>query len=67
LAEQLAVFNQRYPKWVLVAPYPDPTVGARIALTAWGRIDTFDEFDEQRITRFIEAYKNRGPERVIME
>jgi hypothetical protein len=67
LADQLAVFAQRYPKWVLVAPYPNPQVGARIALTAWGRIDTFDEYDEQRITRFIESYKNRGPERVIME
>lgn len=69
LVEQLKVFYQRYPKWVLVAPYPDPDkkVGARIALTAWGKIDTFDEFDEQRITAFIEALKNKGRENVIME
>ena len=29
----------------------------RIALTAWGRIDQFEEFDEARIRRFIEAYR----------
>jgi hypothetical protein len=28
----------------------------KIALTAWRRIDTFNEFDEGRIVRFIEAY-----------
>ena len=67
LAEQLKVFNQRYPKWVLVAPYPDPRVGSRIVLTSWGRIDKFDEFDEQRITNFIESNKNKGRENVIME
>jgi hypothetical protein len=66
LAEQLKPFAQRYRPWVLVAPYPDPQVGARIALTSWGRIDTFDEFDEQRIVAFIEAYKNKGREQVIM-
>ena len=29
----------------------------RIALTAWTRIDTFDEFDEVRINAFIDAYQ----------
>ena len=27
----------------------------RIALTAWGRIDQFEAFDEARIRRFIEG------------
>jgi hypothetical protein len=66
LVAQLTPFAQRYRPRVLVAPYPDAQVGARIALTAWGRIDTFDEFDEQRIVAFIEAYRNKGPEQVIM-
>lgn len=39
---------------VIVAPYPD--MRSRIAVTAWARIDTFDEFDEARVRRFIEAY-----------
>lgn len=39
---------------LILAPYPD--MAARIALTAWTRIDTFNDFDEARIDRFIEAY-----------
>ncbi len=39
---------------IILAPYPD--MGSVIALTAWGRIDKFNEFDEERIVRFIEAY-----------
>ena len=38
----------------ILAPYPG--MDSRIALTAWGRIDKFNEFDEKRIVRFIEAY-----------
>ena len=30
---------------------------SRIALTAWSRIDKFNEFDEKRIVRFIQAYR----------
>jgi hypothetical protein len=29
----------------------------RIALTAWTRLDGFEEFDEKRIVRFIDAYR----------
>jgi len=39
---------------LIVAPYPD--MKPKIALTAWGRIDTLETYDEGRITRFIEAY-----------
>lgn len=55
VAKLRAVVN-RYPKrHLLLAPYPG--MDARIALTAWQRIDKFEEFDEQRIVRFIEAYE----------
>ena len=67
LADQLKGFAARYPKWVIVAPYPNPEVGARIVLTAWGRIDTFDEYDEARIDKFISKNRNNGPEKVIRE
>jgi hypothetical protein len=40
--------------YVLVAPWPG--MGTRIALTAWGRIDTLDVFDRPRIESFIGAY-----------
>jgi hypothetical protein len=43
----------RYDHLILA---PNPGMDARIALTAWGRIDKFNEYDEGRITKFIEAY-----------
>ena len=43
----------RYERLIL-APYPD--MDAKIALTAWGRIDKLESYDEARIVRFIEAY-----------
>lgn len=49
-------------KKLILAPYPP--LDANFALTAWTRLDTFDEFDEERIRVFIDAYRNRGPERV---
>jgi len=45
----------RYDRQVILAPYPG--MDTRIALTAWSRIDKFDELDEKRIVRFIEAYR----------
>jgi len=54
----------RYPQStkIVVAPYYD--MPSRIALTAWGRIDTMDAYDEARITRFVDAYRDNGPEAV---
>lgn len=45
--------KSRY-RHLIVAPYRD--MDTRIALTAWGRIDKLDAYDEARIKRFIEAY-----------
>lgn len=33
-----------------------------IALTAWQRIDSFSSFDKNRITNFIKAFRDKGPE-----
>src|SRR5437762_1493005 len=55
LAEKLRGIVRKYDKQVILAPYP--TMKTRIALTAWTRLDRFDEFDEKRIVRFIEAYR----------
>jgi hypothetical protein len=40
---------------VILAPYP--TMTSRIALTAWTRLDTMEQFDEKRVVRFIDAYR----------
>lgn len=55
LAEQLARIVRRYGTQVILAPYPG--MRTRIALTAWTRLDAFDDFDEARIERFIRAYR----------
>ncbi len=55
LIPTLEAIVSRYSDKVILAPYPQ--MDTRIALTAWGRIDTFDEVDEQRIVRFIQAYR----------
>ena len=45
--------RRQYDKQVILAPYPG--MKTSIALTAWTRLDAFDEFDESRITRFIDG------------
>ena len=55
LVAQLEAVVSRYHENVILAPYPDMDV--RIALTAWRRLETLENFDEERIVRFIEAYK----------
>ncbi len=55
LIQQLEQVVRRYDRYVILAP--NPRLDKTIALTAWGRIDKFDEFGEKRIVRFIEAYK----------
>jgi hypothetical protein len=55
--QQLTDLARRYPSDVLLAPYPKLDHG--IALTAWGRIDLLDGFDEQRIVRFVVALRDR--------
>ncbi len=53
LVEKLKAVARRYERLIL-APYPG--IDKRIALTAWRRLDKFNEFDEQRIVRFIDAH-----------
>ena len=53
LVERLKTIAGRYDH-VVLAPYNG--LDRKIALTAWGRIDKFDEFDEARIVKFIKAH-----------
>jgi hypothetical protein len=53
LAAQLVGVVGDYHEGVILEPYPG--METRIALTAWQRIDQFDEFDQDRIVRFIRA------------
>jgi hypothetical protein len=55
LVGELEGIVEGYHEGVILEPYPD--MDTRIALTAWQRIDQFDEFDGERIERFIRAYR----------
>lgn len=55
LVQKLTQIATRYQHAIL-APYPG--LSHRIALTAWTRIDKFNQFDEKRIVKFIDAYIN---------
>jgi hypothetical protein len=55
LVQRLTAIVTRYREHTILAPYPD--MDRTIALTAWGRIDKLDVFDENRVGRFIEAYR----------
>lgn len=46
--------NPQAAHWLLV---PRPDMDTRIALTAWTRIDKFDEFDQERIVTFLKQYE----------
>jgi Protein of unknown function (DUF3105) len=54
---ELEDFARRYPRDVLVAPYPKLRSG--IALTAWGRIERLSRPDSKRIRAFVTAFRGR--------
>ncbi|MGH2522333.1 MAG: DUF3105 domain-containing protein [Anaerolineales bacterium] len=41
---------------------PRPTMDTQLALTSWGRLDKFDQFDRSRIVNFVKAFRDRAPE-----
>jgi hypothetical protein len=55
LVARLRAVVERYREHVILAPYPG--MQHRIALTAWTRIDAFDDWSEPRVVRFIDAYR----------
>lgn len=55
LVESLATIAKKYPDKVFMAPYPK--LDTKIALTAWTRLDKFNDFDQDRIQLFVKAFK----------
>ncbi|MCL4294362.1 MAG: DUF3105 domain-containing protein [Anaerolineae bacterium] len=56
------LINQYNREQVVAVPRKNQV--APITLTAWQRLDLLDEYDEHRLTRFIEAWRGRAPENV---
>lgn len=44
---------------------PRPTLDARIALTAWTWLHKMEQPDKTTIHRFIDAFRNQGPEKTM--
>jgi hypothetical protein len=55
LVAKLNAIVSGYERQVILAPYPG--MKTRLALTAWTRLDAFNDFDERRIRAFIAAYR----------
>ena len=55
LVERLSGIVKKYPDKVAMAPYPK--LDTKIALTTWTRIDKFNEYNQERIAKFIKAFK----------
>ncbi|HEX9503447.1 MAG TPA: DUF3105 domain-containing protein [Patescibacteria group bacterium] len=55
-------FAKRYP---LIIVEPRDKDDAAIALAAWTHLQNLDKYDEHAILEFINAYHNKGPEKVM--
>jgi hypothetical protein len=63
LIDQLEQFAQRqsdFPCHLIVAPFE--RMEATIAVTAWGAIETMDEYDDGRLQEFVDTFRGTGPE-----
>lgn len=64
LVDQLiAVYEKKGKSKIIIIPRSNSDT--EIALTAWTRIEKFDGFDAKRIEKFIDAYRNMGPEKTM--
>ena len=61
LVRRLVSVGDRF-EHIIQSPYPN--MDTRIALTAWGFLDKFEDFDGARIVDFIEDHIDKGPERI---
>ena len=52
LLEKLAEIANKYPEFVYIAPFPN--MSKKIAITRMGKIQTFDNLDENALVQFIE-------------
>ncbi|MBI3013709.1 MAG: DUF3105 domain-containing protein [Candidatus Tectomicrobia bacterium] len=55
LVAELEKIAAEFKEGVIVAPYP--TMKFKIALTAWGRLETLERLDPAKIREFIKTYR----------
>jgi hypothetical protein len=62
LVEKLEALVSRFRSKVIVTPRSRND--SRVVVAAWERLLKLETYDEKRIVEFINAYRNKGPERV---
>lgn len=60
---RLEALGRSYSSHVIVAPYPG--LRTAVAATAWTRLMTLDDADTGKLRRFIDLYRQKGPERGV--
>lgn len=57
------VYNKKGKRKLIIIPREN--LETNFALTAWIYLEKFDSFEEGRIEKFIDAYRDMGPERTM--
>lgn len=62
IIKRLESFYDKYGRKIIVTPRPKNDTD--IALAAWTRLDKFNasDYSDERVERFIKAFRNKGPE-----
>lgn len=64
LKKQLADIANEQKLWKLIV-MPRENLDVPLALTAWGRIEKLQSVDKAKITAFIDAFRDKGPEKTM--
>lgn len=64
LKRQLTDLAQEKRIWKLIV-IPRPNLDVPLALTAWTYIDKMNQFDKARAIAFIDAFRDKGPEKTM--
>jgi len=65
LSELDSLFTELQKKNKKMLLMPNPNLDTTYALTAWTRLDAFDQYDPERIKTFTKAYYDKGPEKTM--
>lgn len=62
--QKLRALVQSYNQWKIVVT-PRQNADTAIGVAAWGWLMKLDTYDEPSIRRFVDAWRNRGPEQTM--
>jgi hypothetical protein len=65
LSELENMFTELQKKYQKMLLMPNPTIDTTYALTAWTRLETFDEYNAELIKTFTKAFYDKGPEKTM--